>query len=225
MDIRCQCTGFLYALHVGALYVGSGQYERVLVVGTEAHSTGLDVSTRGRDVTVIFGDGAGAVVLGPSDDAERGILSFHLHAEGRHAKKLWTEAPGCAFSPRITPEMLDEGRHYPKMDGRFVFKHAVTRLPEVIHEALETNKCAVEDVDLFLFHQANLRINEFVAGQLGIPAEKCHHTIQRYGNCSAASIPMGLDECVRAGQLREGSLVMMAGFGSGFTWGSALIRW
>ncbi|MEE8558109.1 MAG: beta-ketoacyl-ACP synthase III [Myxococcota bacterium] len=225
MDIRCQCTGFLYALHVGALYVGSGQYERVLVVGAETHSTGLDVSTRGRDVAVIFGDGAGAVVLAPSNDAERGILSVHLHTEGRYAKKLWVQAPASSHSPRLTPEMLEAGMQYPQMDGRFVFKHAVTRLPEVIGEALDANKCPIEDVDLFLFHQANLRINEYVAGQLGIPKEKAHHNIQRYGNCSAASIPMALDECVRGSKLQEGDLCLMAGFGSGFTWGSALIRW
>jgi 3-oxoacyl-[acyl-carrier-protein] synthase-3 len=225
MDIRCQCTGFLYALHVGSLYVGSGQYDRVLVVGTEVHSTGIELSTRGRDVSVIFGDGAGAVILAPSDDAERGILSVHLHAEGKYAKKLWTEAPGCVFNPQLTHEMIDEGRTYPKMEGRFVFKHAVSRMPEVIREAFETNKCSVEDVDLFLFHQANLRINEYVAGQMGIPPEKTHDNIQRYGNCSAASIPMCLDECVREGRLNEGDLVLMAGFGSGFTWGSALMRW
>ncbi len=225
MDIRCQCTGFLYALHVGSLYVGSGQYDRVLVVGTEVHSTSLDVSTEGRDVTVIFGDGSGATILAPSDDQERGILSVHLHAEGKYAKKLWVEAPGCVFSPQLTHEMIDDKRIYPKMEGRFVFKHAVSRMPEAIHEALDANKCTIEDVDLFLFHQANLRINEYVAGQMGIPREKAHDNIQRYGNCSAASIPMCLDECVREGRLSEGDLVLMAGFGSGFTWGSALIRW
>ena len=150
---------------------------------------------------------------------------MHLHAEGKHAKKLWIEAPGSVYSPRITKEMIEEGRHFPHMDGRFVFKHAVTRMPEVIHEALDANKCQIADVDLLLFHQANLRINEYVAGQLGIPAERTHHNIQVYGNCSAASIPMALDECVRAGRLEPGALVCMAGFGSGFTWGSALIRW
>jgi 3-oxoacyl-[acyl-carrier-protein] synthase-3 len=225
MDIRCQCTGFLYALHVGSLYVGSGQYARVLVVGTEVHSTGIDVSTAGRDVAVIFGDGAGAVVLSPSDDAEHGVLSVHLHAEGKHADKLWVEAPGSKFHPRITHELIDQGRHWPRMDGRFVFKHAVSRMPEVIREALDANKFQIEDVDLFLFHQANLRINEYVAAQMGIPPERVHHNIQRYGNCSAASIPMCLDECVREGRLEEGHLVLMAGFGSGFTWGSALMRW
>ena len=225
MDIRCQCTGFLYALNVGQLFVASGQYDRVLLCGTEVHSTGLDVSTRGRDVTVIFGDGAGALILEPSEDAERGILSVHLHAEGKHAKKLWAEAPGTSLSPRITEEMVREGRIYPQMDGRFVFKHAVTRMPEVIHEALDANKCTIGDVDLSIFHQANLRINEYVGRQLGLTPERTYSNIQQYGNCSAASIPMCLDECARAGRLEPGDLLLMAGFGSGFTWGSALVRW
>jgi 3-oxoacyl-[acyl-carrier-protein] synthase-3 len=226
MDVRCQCTGFLYALQVGELYVASGQYDRVLVVGTEVHSTALDLTTRGRDVAVLFGDGAGALVLEPSPEPERGILSVHTHAEGKHAKKLWVEAPGSSFWPqRITHEMLDEGRQFPYMEGRFVFKHAVQRMPEVIEEALAHNKCQLADVSLFLFHQANLRINEFVAQKLGIPPERTYNNIQKYGNCSAASIPMLLHECVESGRLREGDLVAMAGFGSGFTWGSALIRW
>jgi 3-oxoacyl-[acyl-carrier-protein] synthase-3 len=225
MDIRCQCSGFLYALQVGRLFVASGQYERVLICGTEVHSTGLDFSTRGRDVAVIFGDGAGAIVLEPSDDPERGILSVHIHAQGEHARRLWVEAPGSSLSPRISHEILDEGRHFPKMDGRFVFKHAVTRMPESIHEALQAGGCAIGDVDLFLFHQANLRINEAVAGHLGIPAEKTYNNIQIYGNCSAASIPMCLDECVRSGRTQPGDLICMSGFGSGFTWGSALLRW
>ncbi len=225
MDIRCQCTGFLYALQVGRLFVASGQYDRVLVCGAEVHSTGLDFTTRGRDTAVIFGDGASALILEPSDDQERGILSVHVHAQGEHAKRLWVEAPGSSRSPRITPEDLEAGRQYPYMDGRFVFKHAVTRMPEAIHEALDHNKCSIGDVDLFLFHQANLRINQYVAQQLEIPPEKTHHNIARYGNCSAASIPMCLDECVRQGRLREGALICMAAFGSGFTWGSALIRW
>ncbi len=224
-DVRAQCTGFLYALQVGQLYVASGIHDRVLVCGAELHSTGMDFSTRGRDVAVIFGDGSGAVILEPSNDAERGILSVHLHTQGEHAERLWVEAPGSSLHPRITHEMLDAGLQYPKMDGRFVFKHAVTRMPEVLNEALEHNKCALDDVKLFLFHQANLRINEYVAGQLGIPPEKLESNIQRYGNCSAGSIPMLLDECVRGGRVKEGDLIAMAGFGSGFTWGAALIRW
>ena len=176
-------------------------------------------------VAVIFGDGAGAVILEPSDDAERGLLSVHVHAQGEHAKKLWVEAPGCAYKPRWQDWMWGHEKMYPQMDGRFVFKHAVTRLPEVINEALSTNKCSLEDVDFFIFHQANLRINEYVGGQLGIPPEKTYNNIDKYGNCSAASIPMCLDECSRAGRIKEGDLVLLAGFGSGFTWGSALLRW
>ena len=226
MDVRAQCTGFLFALQVGALYVASGQYERVLVCGAEVHSTGMEFATRGRDVAVLFGDGAGAVVLEASDEPERGILSVHTHTEGKYAKKLWVEAPGSSLFPeRITHAMLDEGRQYPKMDGRFVFKHAVTRMPEAVHEALAANKCQIEDIDLALFHQANLRINQYVAKELGIPTERTYNNIDVYGNCSAASIPMCLDECSRSGRLSEGDLIVMAGFGSGFTWGSALIRW
>jgi 3-oxoacyl-[acyl-carrier-protein] synthase-3 len=225
MDVRCQCTGFLYALQVASLYIGSGQYDRVLLCGAEVHSTGLDMTNRGRDVAVIFGDGAGAVILEPSPDQERGVLSVHTHAQGKYAKKLWVEAPGSVFGPRISEQMLEEGRHYPYMDGRFVFKHAVSRMPEVMTEALEHNGLKIADLDLCLFHQANLRINEVVGQRLGLPPERTYNNIDRYGNCSAASIPILLDECVRAGRLVPGSLLGMAGFGSGFTWGSALVRW
>jgi 3-oxoacyl-[acyl-carrier-protein] synthase-3 len=225
LDVRNQCTGFLYALQIANLYVASGQYDRVLLCGAEVHSTGVEFTDRGRDVSVIFGDGAGAVILEPSDDDERGIESVHTHAEGKHAKKLWVEAPASAYSPRLTAQMIEEGRHFPKMDGRFVFKHAVTRMPEVIKEALEHNKVQPHEVDLWLFHQANLRINEFVAKSLEIPDERTHNNIQVYGNCSAASIPMLLDECVRGGRVSQGDRIAMAGFGSGFTWGSALLRW
>jgi 3-oxoacyl-[acyl-carrier-protein] synthase-3 len=224
LDVRGQCTGFLYGLQIAQFFVESGRYRRVLLVGSEVHSTGLDLSTRGREVSVIFGDGAGAVVLEPSTD-ERGILSVHLHAQGRHARKLWVEAPGSALSPRIDAALLEQGRHYPYMDGRFVFKHAVARMPEVLGEALAHNAVELSEVELFLFHQANLRINEAVATRLGIPPEKTASNIERYGNCSAASIPMLLDECVRAGRVEPGDLVAFAGFGSGFTWGSALLRW
>ena len=225
MDVRAQCTGFLYALQVGHLFVASGQYDRVLVVGAEVHSTGLDFSTRGREVSVIFGDGAGAVILEPSEDSARGVLSVHLHAEGEHAKRLWVEAPGSVNHPRIDEKQIAEGRHYPSMDGRFVFKHAVRRMPEVMREALAHNGCELEDLDLALFHQANLRINEHVAARLGLPEARVYNNIERFGNCSAASIPMLLDECVRAGRTGEGDLMAMCGFGSGFTWGAALVRW
>jgi len=228
LDLRAQCSGFLYALAFAESMVVAGRFERVLVVGAEVHSTGLDVSTRGRDVAVLFGDGAGAVVVEAQRDAGdgAGLLNLRLHAEGQHARRLWIEAPSSAAVPhRITHEMIDEGRVYPKMEGRFVFKHAVTRMPQVLHEARDGAGVKIEDVDLFLFHQANLRINEYVAGQLGIPDERVFNNIQRYGNCSAASIPMLLAECTRNGRLAPGRLVCMTAFGSGFTWASAVARW
>jgi 3-oxoacyl-[acyl-carrier-protein] synthase-3 len=176
---------------------------------------------------VLFGDGAGAVIVEANHDAAdpAGILDIRLHAEGKHARKLWLEAPGASMAAtRVTHEMIDDGRIFPKMDGRFVFKHAVTRMPEVLMEALSGASLKLEDVDLFLFHQANLRINEYVSGQLGIPPEKCLNNIDRYGNCSAASIPMLLAEAQRAGRLAKGAVVAMTAFGSGFTWASAIAR-
>jgi 3-oxoacyl-[acyl-carrier-protein] synthase-3 len=227
-DLRAQCSGFLFSLGVADALLRCGPLRRILVVGCEVHSTGLDFSTTGRDVTVIFGDGAGAVVLEANEDPAdpAGILAVRMHSEGRYARKLWIEAPGSGFHPtRITHELLDQGRHWPKMEGRFVFKHAVTRMPEVVRSSLDAAGVKLPDVDLFLFHQANLRINEYVAQQMGIPAEKCLNNIDRYGNCSAASIPMLLAEATRSGRLRPGRIVCMAGFGSGFTWGSAVARW
>ncbi len=227
-DLRAQCSGFVYALAVANGFIRSGMYRRLLIVGCEVHSTGIDLTTEGRDVAVLFGDGAGAVVVEASEGGPdgSGILEVRLHAEGRHARRLWLEAPGSGFWPvRITHEMIDERRHFPRMDGRFVFKHAVTRMPEVMLETLHAASLKLEDVDLFLFHQANLRINEYVAQQLEIPPERCPSNIERYGNCSAASIPMLLDEAARTGSLRPGQLVSMTSFGSGFTWSSAVMRW
>jgi len=226
-DLRAQCSGFVYALSSANAFVKSGQYRRVLVVGCEVHSTGLDFSTEGRDVAVLFGDGAGAVVVEANDDPDDPgeILEVRLHAEGRFAEKLWIEAPGSGLTPsRITPELLAAKRHFPHMEGRFVFKHATRRMPEVLLEALSAASLKLDDVDHFLFHQANLRINEFVAQQLEIPTEKCPSNIERYGNCSAASIPILLDENLRAGRIRRGQLVAMTSFGSGFSWTSALVR-
>ena len=228
MDIRAQCSGFLYSLQLADALVRAGTHRRVLVVGCEVHSTGIDVSTRGRDVAVIFGDGAGAVVVETNDEANdpSEILEVRIHAQGEHAKRLWIEAPGSGFTPtRITHEMIDAARVFPYMEGRFVFKHAVTRMPEVLLETLGAASLKVEDVDLFLFHQANLRINEFVAQKLEIPVEKTLNNIERYGNCSAASIPMLLHEAQANGKLQRGDLVSMTAFGSGFSWASAVARW
>lgn len=228
IDLRAQCSGFLYGLALAEGLIVSGRFQRILLLGCEVHSTGVEVATRGRDVAVLFGDGAGAVVLEANSDPgdASSVLEVKLHAEGKNARRLWIEAPSSAHRPvRITHEMIEDGRIFPQMQGKFVFKHAVTRMPEVLRECLDSASLKLDDVDLFLFHQANLRINEYVAGQLEIPPEKLRNNIDRYGNCSAASIPMLLDEAVRSGGLERGQLVSMTAFGSGFTWASALVRW
>lgn len=228
LDLRAQCSGFLFALNIADGLIVSGKFKRVLVIGCEVHSTGIDVSTRGRDVSVIFGDGAGAVIVeAQSDDSDpASILEIRMHAQGKFARKLWIEAPSSANTPtRLTHEMIDDGRIFPQMEGRYVFKHAVIRMPEVLVESLNAASAKLEDVDLFLFHQANLRINEAVAQRLGIPDKKLFNNIHKYGNCSAASIPMLLAEATRNGRLAPGQLVSMTAFGSGFTWASALVRW
>lgn len=226
IDLRAQCSGFLFALQMADALIVAGTHQRILVIGCEVHSTGLDRSTAGRDVTVIFGDGAGAVVLEGTDSVDGpGVLEVRVHSQGKHARRLWTEAPSSATYPRLTHEMIDDRRIYPYMDGRFVFKHAVTRMPEVLHETLSAASVKIDDIDLFLFHQANLRINEFVANKLEIPETKLMNNIQRLGNCSAAALPILLDEAARGGRVEAGQLVSLTAFGSGFTWGSAVIRW
>lgn len=224
LDVRDQCSGFVYGLSVAEAYVKGGFHDHVLVIGAEVQSTGLDFSTKGRDVAVIFGDGAGAVVVGPSEPG-RGILSSHLHSEGKHAKDLWVEAPSFLDNPWITHEMIDAGRHFPKMNGRYVFTHAVRRFPEAVLESLEKNGLTVADLSLLIPHQANLRITQAVGAALQLPPEKVFSNVERYGNTTAASIPIALDECVEQGRIREGDIVCLASFGSGFTWASALLRW
>jgi 3-oxoacyl-[acyl-carrier-protein] synthase-3 len=225
LDIRNQCSGFLYSLAVADAFVRMGMYKRVLVVGAEIHSSGLSFTDEGRDVAVIFGDGAGAVIVGPSDDPSRGILSTHLHADGRYADILRLEIFDISHKPYLTHQTIDEGRIWPKMQGKEVFRVAVTKIPEVVEEALQANGLKVGDVDLFLPHQANLRINQFAAARLEVPEEKFYSNIQRYGNTTAASIPIALSEVLEQGILKEGHLLMMVGFGSGFTWGASVIRW
>ncbi len=228
MDIRNQCTGFLYGLKTADAYIRSGLARNVLLVGAEVHSTGLDVTTRGRDVAVLFGDGAGVAVVGPQTSDDPGaahVIDTELHADGRFAEILMVEVPASRLNPRLTLEMMEAGRHFPKMDGRSVFKHAVERLPEVIHSILKRNGYTLADVDILVPHQANLRINEMVARQLGFPAEKIVNNIQKYGNTTAASIPMALHEAVQDGRIQKGHLVLLAGFGAGLTWGASLVRW
>jgi 3-oxoacyl-[acyl-carrier-protein] synthase-3 len=226
-DVKNQCSGFIYSLACADAMIRAGRARHALVVGGEIHSTGLDLSTRGREVGVIFGDGAGAVVLGPSEDPRRGILSTHLHAEGKFAEKLWLEAAASRKRPRIAPEDLggDDPSGFPRMQGKFVFKHAVTRFPEVIREALEFNGLGVADLDLLIPHQANLRINQFVAAGLEIDESKVVNNIDRFGNTTAASIPIALHAAIHDGRVRDGQIVCLAAFGAGFTWASALLRW
>lgn len=224
MDIRNQCTGFIYGLATADAYIRGGLARRVLVVGGEVHSTGLDKSTRGRDVTVLFGDGAGAAVV-VADEGPSGLIDHELHADGRYAEILMVEAPASRMNPRLTAEMMDAGRHFPHMDGKQVFKHAVERLPEVIRSILGRNGYGLDDVACLVPHQANLRINEMVTRQLGFPPEKVVHNIQKYGNTTAASIPIALYEAVADGRVKSGDLVLLAAFGAGLTWGATLVRW
>ncbi len=230
IDVRQQCTGFIYALSMADQYIRTGSARRILVVGSEVHSKGLDKSTPGRDVTVLFGDGAGAVVVEATEVSDPArdpfIMSTHLYSDGAYAEDLWVPAVSTAYDEEIVdPRAIERGDQYPKMNGRQVFVHAVKRMPEAVLEALDHNGYRIEDVDLFVFHQANLRINEAVAHKLGAPAGKVFNTIERFANTTAATIPIGLHEALKDGKLEEGMLVASAAFGSGFTWASALLRW
>lgn len=225
LDLRAQCSGFLYGLSVADAWIRSGQYRTLLLVGVEIQSTGLDLTTEGRDMAVLFGDGAGAVVLQATEEAGRGVLSTHLHSQGEHAEILWCDASASYRHPRISAEDLAEGRHYPRMEGREVFKHAVQRMPEVVGEALDANGLTTSDIDLLIPHQANLRISQMVQRRLGLEDHQVFNNIQRYGNTTAATIPIALAEAVAEGRLNRGDLVCFCAFGSGLTWGSALVQW
>jgi 3-oxoacyl-[acyl-carrier-protein] synthase-3 len=225
LDVRNQCTGFLYGLSIADAWVRAGVYRHVLLVGSEVHSTGIELADRGRDVAVLFGDGAGAAIIGPASDPGQGLRSIELHADGAGAKDLWLEAPASAYSPhRFTKEMFDEGRHFPAMNGKQVFRWATEKMPEVSKAVLEEAKIAAAEIDLFVPHQANLRINQMVGAKLGIPEAKTVTNIEKYGNTTAATIPLGLSEAWREGRCRRGSNVLFAAFGSGFTWGAAVLK-
>lgn len=224
LDIRVQCSGFIYGLSIADQFIKTGMYENILLVGVEIQSVGLDLSTAGRDTAVLFGDGAGAVVVSRSDD-DSVIASTHLFADGTHAKDLWIDAPVGYESPRITKEMLDQRRQYPSMNGRQVFKHAVTRFPEAVIAALDANGWTRESIKLVVPHQANMRITEAIAKRLDLPLEKVYSNIHRYGNTTAASIPLALYDARREGKFDKGDQLVLAAFGSGFTWSSAAIVW
>ena len=224
MDIRNQCTGFIYALAAADGFIQTGVARTVLVIGSEIHSTALDASTRGRDISVLFGDGAGAVIVQATGE-DRGILASVLHSQGRFAKDLWLEAPVATFPGRINQQMMDDGRHYPYMNGPMVFKHATRRFCESISEVLEKGGFTIDDVDLLVPHQANQRITDAVGQRMGLPREKVFSNISKYGNTTAATIPIAMAEAEAEGRLKKGDLIVTVAFGSGFTWGANLIRW
>jgi 3-oxoacyl-[acyl-carrier-protein] synthase-3 len=224
LDVRNQCTGFLYGLKVADAWIRCGMYQRIALVGAEVHSTALDFSDEGRDVTVLFGDGAACAILGPISEGDRGVIDVEVHADGSGAKELWLEGPASAYNPRLTHEMIDSKTVYPSMNGRHVFRWATAKMPEVSLSVLKRNGLSVKDLDLLVPHQANKRINELVSQKLGIAADRVVHNIQKYGNTTAASIPLALSEAVQQGRAQRGDLILMPAFGSGFTWGAALVR-
>ena len=224
LDIRNQCSGFLYGLQIADAWIRCGMYKRVALVGAEVHSNSLDYSNTGRDVTVLFGDGAACAILGPTDDDNKGVIDIEVHADGSHAKELWIQSPDSTQKPRVKPEMIESGTIFPKMNGKQVFRWATTKLPEVMGNVLERNEVAIADIDLLVPHQANMRINEFVAQRMSFPQEKVVHNIQKYGNTTAASIPLALSEAIATGRAKEGNLILFGAFGSGFTWGAGLAR-
>lgn len=228
LDIRNQCSGFIYALSVADQFIRTGMYKNILVIGSEIHSKGLDMTTRGRAVSVIFGDGAGAAVLSRTEDLTTGILSTHLHAEGEHAEELALIAPGMGkrwVTDIINDNNPDDESYYPHMNGQFVFKNAVVRFSEVINEGLQANDLAVSDINMLIPHQANLRISQFIQQKFKLTDDQVFNNIMKYGNTTAASIPIALTEAWEQGKIKEGDLVVLAAFGSGFTWASAIIRW
>ncbi len=228
LDVRNQCSGFVYAISIADQYIKTGMYKNILVIGSEVHSTGLDMTDRGRGVSVIFGDGAGAAVLSREEDLSKGILSTHLHSEGQHAEELSLVAPGMGkrwVTDIIADNDPNDESYYPYMNGQFVFKNAVVRFSEVINEGLQANNLQVSDINMLVPHQANLRISQFIQQKFKLSDEQVYNNIMHYGNTTAASIPIALTEAWEKGKIKSGDLVVLAAFGSGFTWGSVIIRW
>lgn len=228
LDIRNQCSGFIYALSVADQYIKTGMYKNILIVASEVQSLGLDMTTRGRNVSVIFGDGAGAAVLSREEDVTKGVLSTHLHSEGEYAKELAVLALGMGgrwVTDILAENNPDDESYFPYMNGQFVFKHAVVRFSEVINEALEANNLQVSDIDMLIPHQANLRISQFIQKKFELNDDQVFNNIQKYGNTTAASIPIALTEAWEQGKIKSGDTVVLAAFGSGFTWASAIIKW
>ena len=226
LDVRNQCTGFIYALSVADQYIRTQTYKKILVVAAEVQSSNLDFSDEGRDIAVLFGDGGAAVILEPNEKNDgRGILSTHLFSDGRFASDLWMEKPSCKDNPGFSEELIKSKRFYPRMNGRNVFVNACEKMPEAVKIALKHNGLTIDDVNHLIPHQANDRISLMVAKNLQIPVEKVIRNIDRLGNTTAASIPIALDEAVKEGRIKKGDLIVLTAFGSGFTWGAAVIRW
>jgi 3-oxoacyl-[acyl-carrier-protein] synthase-3 len=226
IDIRNQCSGFIYALSVADQYIRTGAYKKILLVAAEVQSTNLDYSDSGRDMAVLFGDGAAAIILQAGDgDDGRGVLSTHLFADGRHVSDLWLEKPSCLDKPCVTEDLLKARKFFPYMDGKNVFKNASEKMPAAVRAALEHNGLKVEDISLLIPHQANDRISQMVAHSLKIPLEKVVRNIHKYGNTTAASIPIALAEAVEEGRVKPGDIIVLTAFGSGYTWASAVLRW
>jgi 3-oxoacyl-[acyl-carrier-protein] synthase-3 len=228
LDVRNQCSGFIYAVSVADQFIKTGMYKNILVIGSELQSKGIDKSTRGRSVSVIFGDGAGAAILSRTEDNTKGVLSTHLHSEGKHALELASEAPGMGgrwVTDIVKDNDPNDLSYFPYMNGQFVFKNAVVRFSEVIMEGLMKNNLDTDAIDMLIPHQANLRIAQFIQKKFKLSNDQVYNNIQRYGNTTAASIPIALCEAWEEGKIKEGDTVVLAAFGSGFTWGSAIIKW
>lgn len=225
LDIRNACSGFIYALSIADQFIKTGMYKKILVVGAEIQSSALDKSDEGRSSSVIFADGAGAAVLGAVESDQPGILTTHLHSQGEYAEELYCKDPGSSREVRLSPELIESGSFFLKMNGNAVFKHAVVRFMEVIKEALDANQLDQSAIDLLVPHQANLRISQYIQKQLGLPDEKVFNNIMTKGNTTAATIPIALSEAWEQGKIKEGDLICLAAFGSGFTWASALLQW
>ena len=224
LDIRVQCSGFIYGVSIAEQYIKSGQFNNILVIGAEVQSTAMDLTDRGRDTAIIFADGAGAAIISSKESGGK-ILSTHLHSEGKYAQELWVESPSSSFKPTIDSERINQGRHFLKMNGKEVFKHAVKRFPEVIIEGLNHNKLTIEDLDILIPHQANLRISKFIQKKLNLSDNQIFSNIHKYGNTTAASIPIAFSEALYEGRISKGDIVALASFGSGFTWGSCIMEW
>ncbi len=225
LDIRVQCSGFIYGLSIAEQYIRTGNFKNILLIGAEVQSTAMNLTDEGRDTAIIFGDGSGAAIISATEE-NKGILSTHMHSEGKYLKELWLEAPASnAGHPRITMEVLDEGKQYLKMNGKEVFRHAITRFPEVINEALEANNLTSENINLLIPHQANLRITQMVQKRLGLSNDQVFSNIHKYGNTTAATIPIALAEAFNEGRIKEGDILVLAAFGAGFTWASAIMKW